>query len=213
MVYNILQFCLLQMVDPLTALMYAVQVMNFLKTLITKTLREREDSMVETSPVSQVEPFDEDGNENSSQPYVQEDKEEANKGNEGDKEFVIEEPASESPCYSSQDDTTTGNRSQSFLSSIENIISGGNRCLVDNCPCEVASQVSSLTNVLQDDGEAQTNTCKSKTGQSSSSNLKKGCKNVNEQLMVHSIRPAEKNKQTGIVRRLNSRKELVEAWR
>ncbi|KAK2965522.1 hypothetical protein RJ640_008872 [Escallonia rubra] len=33
-----------QMADPLTALIHAVQVMNFLKTLITKTLREREES-------------------------------------------------------------------------------------------------------------------------------------------------------------------------
>ncbi|PKI38510.1 hypothetical protein CRG98_041075 [Punica granatum] len=33
-----------KMADPLTALMYAVQVMNFLRTLIEKTLREREDS-------------------------------------------------------------------------------------------------------------------------------------------------------------------------
>ncbi|XP_051185335.1 rho GTPase-activating protein 5 [Lolium perenne] len=32
-----------QMSDPLTALMHAVQVMNFLKTLILRTLRERED--------------------------------------------------------------------------------------------------------------------------------------------------------------------------
>lgn len=32
------------MSDPLTALMHAVQVMNLLKTLITKTLREREES-------------------------------------------------------------------------------------------------------------------------------------------------------------------------
>jgi len=32
-----------QMSDPLTALMHAVQVMNLLKTLILKTLRERED--------------------------------------------------------------------------------------------------------------------------------------------------------------------------
>lgn len=31
------------MSDPLTALMHAVQVMNLLKTLITKTLREREE--------------------------------------------------------------------------------------------------------------------------------------------------------------------------
>ncbi|XP_030505693.2 rho GTPase-activating protein 2 [Cannabis sativa] len=33
-----------QMSDPLTALMHAVQVMNLLKTLITKTLREREET-------------------------------------------------------------------------------------------------------------------------------------------------------------------------
>lgn len=32
------------MSDPLTALMHAVQVMNLLKTLITKTLREREEA-------------------------------------------------------------------------------------------------------------------------------------------------------------------------
>ncbi|KAH7512179.1 hypothetical protein FEM48_Zijuj12G0063000 [Ziziphus jujuba var. spinosa] len=202
-----------QMVDPLTALMYAVQVMNFLKTLITKTLREREDSVVETSPMSRVEPFDEDGNQNCSQPYLQEDKEEANKGNEGEKVFTIEEPASESSSYSSQDETTTGNGPHSFLSSIENIIPGGNLLLVDNCPCEVASQVCSLTDGLQDGGEAETNACKNTTGRSTGSNLKKGCKKVNEQLMVQSIRPAEKNKKTGIIRRLNSRKELVEAWR
>lgn len=32
------------MSDPLTALMHAVQVMNFLKTLILRTLRERDDA-------------------------------------------------------------------------------------------------------------------------------------------------------------------------
>lgn len=40
-----LAFCFLdQMSDPLTALMHAVQVMNLLKTLIIKTLREREET-------------------------------------------------------------------------------------------------------------------------------------------------------------------------
>lgn len=34
------------MSDPLTALIHAVQVMNFLKTLIVKTLREREEAHV-----------------------------------------------------------------------------------------------------------------------------------------------------------------------
>lgn len=43
-----------QMSDPLTALMHAVQVMNLLKTLITKTLREREEAVTEAnySPMS-----------------------------------------------------------------------------------------------------------------------------------------------------------------
>lgn len=45
-----------QMSDPLTALMYAVQVMNFLKTLIVKTVRQREDSVVESDPT--VKPSD-----------------------------------------------------------------------------------------------------------------------------------------------------------
>ncbi|XP_010279644.1 PREDICTED: rho GTPase-activating protein 2-like [Nelumbo nucifera] len=41
-----------QMSDPLTALMHAVQVMNLLKTLITKTLREREETAKGYSPFS-----------------------------------------------------------------------------------------------------------------------------------------------------------------
>ncbi|KAI3518819.1 hypothetical protein L1887_07637 [Cichorium endivia] len=50
-----------QMADPLTALMYAVQVMNFLKTLVTKTLREREDSVVGPSASPPQSPPDENG--------------------------------------------------------------------------------------------------------------------------------------------------------
>ncbi|GJN07686.1 hypothetical protein PR202_ga25534 [Eleusine coracana subsp. coracana] len=53
-----------QMSDPLTALMHAVQVMNLLKTLILKTLREREDNDVgayssfSSSPCLSVEIYD-----------------------------------------------------------------------------------------------------------------------------------------------------------
>ncbi|KAJ9554797.1 hypothetical protein OSB04_009411 [Centaurea solstitialis] len=50
-----------QMADPLTALMYAVQVMNFLKTLIVKALREREDPVIEPPPAPPLEPSDENG--------------------------------------------------------------------------------------------------------------------------------------------------------
>lgn len=47
------------MADPLTALMYAVKVMNFLKTLVEKTMRDREDFVVETGPAYDSEPSDE----------------------------------------------------------------------------------------------------------------------------------------------------------
>ncbi|XP_047150889.1 rho GTPase-activating protein 1-like [Vigna umbellata] len=50
-----------QMADPISALMYAVQVMNFLKTLVLRTLRERKDSVVESNPRFYVEPSDGDG--------------------------------------------------------------------------------------------------------------------------------------------------------
>ncbi|XP_074294924.1 rho GTPase-activating protein 5-like [Silene latifolia] len=55
-----------QMADPLTALMYAVQVMNFLKTLITKTLQDREDSSIEPGRASYTEPSDESGHQSPS---------------------------------------------------------------------------------------------------------------------------------------------------
>ena len=206
------------MADPLTALMYAVQVMNFLKTLIVKTLRDREDSVVETSPETRLEPSD-DGHQSSSYLCLEESKEETNTGNEGEKVFVNEEPTLDSPCHSTQDEsTTTRDGSQSFLSSIENIIPGGNRSLVDSCPCEVVSQVSPLSNGHQDgstgqSGDAQKSTPKSKTGQSSTSSLKKGSKKLSEQIIVQSARSTEKSKKAGILGRINSRKELVEAWR
>ncbi|KAL8140926.1 hypothetical protein V2J09_006947 [Rumex salicifolius] len=62
-----------QMVDPLTALMYAVRVMNFLKTLIMKTLRKREDSQLNLVPTSCVEPSDESGHQSPSQQPCLED--------------------------------------------------------------------------------------------------------------------------------------------
>ncbi|KAJ0772075.1 putative transcription factor bZIP family [Helianthus annuus] len=67
-----------QMADPLTALMYAVQVMNFLKTLITKNLREREDAVIESSRgPPQEPPLDENGDQGPRlSPHVQQNHDE-----------------------------------------------------------------------------------------------------------------------------------------
>lgn len=47
----------MQMADPLTALIHAVQVMNFLKTLILKTIREREKSVANDRRLSSSSDF------------------------------------------------------------------------------------------------------------------------------------------------------------
>ncbi|KAF5750524.1 rho GTPase-activating protein 5-like [Tripterygium wilfordii] len=197
-----------QMSDPLTALMYAVQVMNFLKTLIIKTLREREDSIVDSTPLSSPEPSDEDGHRSSLQPLSNKANEEAVEANEEDKLFVAGEPASESPSHPPHYDSTPERVPQNLLTSIENIIPEGNRSLVDNCPCEVVSEANSLTS-----GGGQTNLCRSKSGPSINSNLKKGPKKMNERLIISSAEAFEKRKGTRIVARINSRTEMVEAWR
>lgn len=54
------------MLDPLTALMYAVQVMNFLKTLIVKTLKDRKESRAKLIPASNPGPQDHNGDQSSS---------------------------------------------------------------------------------------------------------------------------------------------------
>lgn len=79
----------LQMADPLTALMYAVQVMNLLKNLTDKTLRERKiaTSLVDPSDNS-TEPSDGDVEEyNQEEMYTFEEEEE----NEVDVDHVDKE--------------------------------------------------------------------------------------------------------------------------
>ncbi|KAL6559175.1 Rho GTPase-activating protein 1 [Orobanche hederae] len=92
-----------QMSDPLTALMYAVQVMNFLKTLVVITVREREDSSVGPGPMNhELEPSNED--HNIPEPM---DMEEAYEVGE---EAKVKEPQSENK---------TGNQTHRCLSSIK----------------------------------------------------------------------------------------------
>ncbi|MCO5567485.1 hypothetical protein L7F22_021178 [Adiantum nelumboides] len=55
-----------QMSDPLTALMHAVQVMNLLKTLILRTLRDREEALLDPRPAySCTEPPTGNGHDNA----------------------------------------------------------------------------------------------------------------------------------------------------
>lgn len=110
----------LQMADPLTALVYSVQVMNFLKTLISKTLREREYSMVEPTEASYLEPFDDDGDQRPSIScitYTQKDNEEKETA------FIAQEPLRASFRNYSQNNETADGEEHSPIPSVYKQIS------------------------------------------------------------------------------------------
>ncbi|MED6156909.1 Rho GTPase-activating protein 1 [Stylosanthes scabra] len=146
-----------QMADPITALMYAVQVMNFLKTLILRTLRERKDSVVEPSPRLYLEPFrsclelpDENLDhtllESSQQDTAAQNEEEVQKNSASEEIFL--ECCPESPKNKSE---------------------------ANNSECSSENQVSNES--LYCDYPPKGNMGKSnKSGQSSSSNARKGSK-------------------------------------
>lgn len=106
------------MADPLTALMYAVQVMNFLKTLIIKTLREREDSIIESAANKHPEPSDENGHHSSSQPCADETSSEGNEATD-QQLFISKEPLFESSADSNERTITEAEECHSSLTSTD----------------------------------------------------------------------------------------------
>ncbi|CAO2840103.1 unnamed protein product [Amaranthus hypochondriacus] len=86
-----------QMADPLTALMYAVQVMNFLKTLITKRLRDREDARIDPPPPSCAGPSDESGHQSPSQMCLGDYLHDETEGSELEHYSSDDEPVFDSP--------------------------------------------------------------------------------------------------------------------
>lgn len=108
-----------QMADPLTALMYAVQVMNFLKTLIVKTLREREDVIVEAGPTSRFDHFDENNGPHCSFRATIDESDEVN--NEEGQDFSVNEPVLESHENTSLDDLTSKSQSQTTMVEVPKI--------------------------------------------------------------------------------------------
>lgn len=201
-----------QMADPLTALMYAVQVMNFLKTLIVRTLKEREDSIVETGPASRPEPSDENGHQSPSQTCLIN----TNHKNEEIEEkivqaFITEEPVSESPSDDNQIENIPKHELHNFLSPFEELIPDEKEYF------DTSSQLEEADFCWFNGSNARNraNDRKSKTGQSSNSNLKKGQRKSNtQQTVVLQVAGAvEKTMGISNLSRINSRTERIEAWR
>lgn len=200
------------MADPLTALMYAVQVMNFLKTLILRTLREREDSVVEQTPSSRLEPFDENGHQSASTSCL----EDADRDNEEiEQDFITEEPVMEGSTDSGQKNEITVEEDCDPIASVEKLTVDSDHSR------EAPSQVDTFISETDASGViclkasgVHANTAMCMISQSSNSNLKSGPRRFDKQQSVlQRTGTVEKAKGISNLSSINSRTERIEAWR
>ncbi|CAL9110698.1 unnamed protein product [Musa textilis] len=186
--------------DPLSALMYVVQVMNFLRMLIVRTLKERQQSILEDAYAYDADPSDDDGHY-SPKPHLEACSEEA-----VELVYVTKKPvfniltqvakstvdeAAVSPrtfC-----DTAAASEETAFLTNSAQI--GGSSSGYD-----VAANGSNAVH---------TNYRRKRMGRLNSHNHKKGRKGK----LHRASFPAEKSKGTSIVSRINSETDRAEAWR
>ncbi|KAG4981066.1 hypothetical protein JHK82_034316 [Glycine max] len=140
-----------QMADPISALMYAVQVMNFLKTLILRTVRERKDSVVESCPRFYLQPSVDNENRRILESFRQDTPAE---NEEAQENFVLEKTALDRSPESLQNNST-GGEPGSLTNSSENLV----------CNEDLYCEFPPVGNMG-----------KSKTGQSSKSNARKESK-------------------------------------
>ncbi|XP_027341608.1 rho GTPase-activating protein 5-like [Abrus precatorius] len=175
-----------QMADPYTALVYAVQVMNFLKTLILRTVRERKDSVIESYPRLYLEPYDNENNILSDSCHQDIPAENL----ETHENFVLEKTVLECSSESLQNNISTGGESSNLTSSSDDLVCN------EDLYCEFPPKG---------------NVGKSKTGQSSKSNARKETKKTKgQQPMIHQTVPVEK-RGNGSLNCIDSRSEQIEA--
>lgn len=175
--------------------------MNFLKTLVVKTLREREEGVVEAGPMLKVEPSDEDGHYSTSRSRNLEEREEDEAG--ADTEHPLNKIISSNSQVESRTCETSG----------ENILSEdkGDK---DHRPAEIPESI-------KDDGVECASAAvavrkaqpRSRRAKSNPIDEKKGSSKQAPRSAVCTDGTADKNKDLSILSRVNSQKDRVEAWR
>jgi hypothetical protein len=184
------------MADPLTALMYAVQVMNFLKMLILKTIKEREEQNIDYVSLPGADAGDQNGDQTPQLPldgsatYNEEPK--------PDQPFLSEDPSlsESSPRHPEEKESLEMKDAQM---SHENEPSG---IILQN-----EGSTSGATNVVNVNLNSFR---KSKAPRSPSHKRSRKGKG---QSVVRTMVPSEKSKGTSIVSRINSKNERIESWR
>ncbi|KAG8093608.1 hypothetical protein GUJ93_ZPchr0012g19035 [Zizania palustris] len=189
-----------QMADPLTALMYAVQVMNFLKMLIQKTLKDREESNRDDSSLPQKDPSDENGHQTTSLSLDSHPEEGSRRPS-----FVSEEPLLHSTEHK-PNETNTAEVNFATSPGTVNVavtsmeMEGSSSC---SQPALVAAGAAApratTVNLIQAKGSRSLNSRRTRQGQ--------------VQFGTRHAPQAEKPKGVSIVSRINSKVERIEAWR
>ncbi|KAF3643114.1 Rho GTPase-activating protein 1 [Capsicum chinense] len=192
-----------QMADPLTALMYAVQVMNFLRTLIEKTLKDREDSLVEPDSVSNLDRPDEYGHQSPPQ-FSLENSKESHELTE--QVYTVEEPDSASVSESNRVDNITDDEYLSYTTSSEESD--------DTASCETPIHVNTKARKARVTKSSNLEEDTQKMGQSSDSNQTKDVLKIDlEPTAVQSLGNDSKSKGMSNLCRINSITGRTEAWR
>ncbi|KAF2909568.1 hypothetical protein DAI22_11g035700 [Oryza sativa Japonica Group] len=193
-----------QMSDPLTALMYAVQVMNFLKMLIQKTLKGRQESNLEDTSLPHKDPSDESGHHKPCLTLESLLEEESRRPS-----FVEEEPILNSPAHGTgynpiEVNPVQGKTAASIAqtSEVQTIIEGSSSCSrpsLTDPPATADPVCAEAANSLQRKGSRSLNSRRTRKGKGQSG--------------TSATSSAEKSKGTSIVSRINSKIERIEAWR
>ncbi|CAM0874516.1 unnamed protein product [Alopecurus aequalis] len=190
-----------QMADPLTALMYAVQVMNFLKMLIQKTLKDRGESNLEDASLPQKDPSDENGHQNPSLASDSQPEELSRRPS-----FVKEEPLLYSPTHSPEDEPSgikpaEGDPVACVVQTSDVLTSMESSASCSRPPLAASSTIDDATavNSLQGRGSRSLTSRRTRKGK--------------RQCGTPTVPLAEKSRSTSIVSRINSRVERIEAWR
>ncbi|KAI4364188.1 hypothetical protein MLD38_020315 [Melastoma candidum] len=194
-----------KMAEPLTDLMYAVQVMNFLKTLIARTLRGRGDPVIKSlQPSSSLDPSDDIEPLSSSFCLLPQ---------EADKETDREELHVSSKARAGDDVSPGTDPLGLTLVEKDEVSCRDNSKVAGTFPCKVVSRVNSEEEVREEvtsgypNSGASSKCLKSWNGQSINVNIKRGSTRVAS---------VEKGKGEGSANagsHMNSWTEVGEAWR
>lgn len=194
------------MADPLTALMYAVQVMNFLRMLILRTLRGREDSILD-SAVTHLEPPDESGHQSPSQPCLGNTVTLFELAEQAVSEFFAEPPVLET--YSDCNEGPEFSDGDVFsLSHVKKLLPKAYGVLLNAREDKEAGAGDDLK------AELFIETEKNWSNQSNGSNMKKEANKLNNQNSVFQVlAPVPVEKRLTNLSCINSWTERIEAWR